>query len=368
MSDKLPRREFLMQADKYDPLKSLVAGYYMSEKLDGTRCFWDGGISRDCDTIDIPWAGVTHPKKGGMKAKIKPRATGLWSRYGNPIIAPDWFLNTLPCIPLDGELWAGRGNFQLCRSICAGDTPDERWDQLQFCVFGSPPFAAVFRDGEIKNQNMHEIIISQEIAKWFLTRPPQVRKDFQYLPEDATFDNELAMLRESIPSEGAVYLHQQTRLSMDEDEAKAQAAERYCKVLDEGAEGLVLRDPNAHWVPKRVKAILKYKPFEDAEGIVVRFIAGEKGKQGLLLGKIGAIVVRFGDIEFKIGGGFKIPERSFATTAQFEYARTRPGEVMPDEFRGEHFKPGDTVTFKYRELSDEGIPKEARYWRKRPAV
>ena len=38
---------------------------------------------------------------------------------------------------------------------------------------------------------------------------------------------------------------------------------------------------------------------------------------------------------------------------------------MPEHFQGQCFRKGQTVTFKYRELSDEGIPKEARYWRKR---
>jgi hypothetical protein len=37
---------------------------------------------------------------------------------------------------------------------------------------------------------------------------------------------------------------------------------------------------------------------------------------------------------------------------------------MPEDFQGKHFKVGDVVTFKYRELSDDGIPKEARYWRR----
>ncbi len=364
MSD-LPRRDFLMQAAKYDPTKSKVAGHYLSEKLDGTRCFWDGGISRGCATLDVPWSGVTHPKKGGIKAKVKPFATGLWSRYGNPIMAPDWFLNKLPCMPLDGELWAGRGNFQLCRSICAGDAPDSRFDQLQYCVFSAPPLDAVFRDGEIKNQNMHETILLAEVGKWLQKRPEGVRDALHYLPAAATFDNELAMLRESISSDGeSVFLLQQIRLSMNEEEAKVQVEERLSKILDSGGEGIVLRDPTASWIPKRGKHALKYKPFDDAEGAVVCFVAGEVGKEGRLLGKMGAMFIRWNDVEFKIGGGFKLHEREFTTGAKF--AKDHPGETMPSDTVGQYFKVGDTVTFKYRELSDDGIPKEARFWRKRP--
>ena len=150
----MARREFLQLADHYDPSKHDVAGWFISEKLDGTRCFWDGGLSRGLPTEQVPWASVIDPKTGGKKAKIKPVATGLWSRYGNPIMAPDWWLNQLPSCPLDGELWAGRGKFQLCRSICGGDVPDERFDKIVFAVYSTPPLGAIFSTGQIKNANM----------------------------------------------------------------------------------------------------------------------------------------------------------------------------------------------------------------------
>lgn len=148
------KREFLMLAHKYTPEKYDISGCYVSEKLDGTRCFWDGGISRGLPTEQVPWANITNPKTGGKKTKIKPFSTGLWSRYGNPIIAPDWWLNQLPCLPLDGELWAGVGNFQLCRSICACDAPTKDWGQIEFAVIDSPPFESIFADGIINNTNM----------------------------------------------------------------------------------------------------------------------------------------------------------------------------------------------------------------------
>ena len=59
-------------------------------------------------------------------------------------------LDELPDIPLDGELWAGRGNFQTCRSIVAGDEPDPRFKQIRYAVY-SMPGARVWQPGEIKN-------------------------------------------------------------------------------------------------------------------------------------------------------------------------------------------------------------------------
>ena len=170
----MAKREFLQLADHYDPAKHSVAGWFISEKLDGTRCFWDGGLSRGLPTDSIPWASVLDPKTGEKKSKIKAIATGLWSRYGNPIIAPDWFLNQLPCCPLDGELWAGRGNFQLCRSICGGDTPDPRFDKIVYAVYSSPPLASVFSTGEITNVNMQCAVDFLAIEHW-------IRAGWKYL-------------------------------------------------------------------------------------------------------------------------------------------------------------------------------------------
>ena len=68
----MARREFLQLADHYDPHKHDVAGWFVSEKLDGTRCFWDGGITRGLPTEQVPWASIIDPKTGEKKAKIKP--------------------------------------------------------------------------------------------------------------------------------------------------------------------------------------------------------------------------------------------------------------------------------------------------------
>src|SRR5262249_52968060 len=126
----MARREFLQLAKTYRPGKDKIGGGDLSEEADRTPRFLDGGPTPGVPTEQVPWASIPDPKTGKPKSKVKPLATGLWSRYGNPIIAPDDFLNLLPCVPLDGELWAGRGSFQLCRSICGGDSPDARFSQI----------------------------------------------------------------------------------------------------------------------------------------------------------------------------------------------------------------------------------------------
>lgn len=165
-----PRREFLQLAETFDPEKHSIAGWYVSEKLDGMRTLWDGGISRRLPVDQVPYAGLLDPKTGQPKVKLKSHATGLWSRYGNPIMAPDWFLDRLPPVPLDGELWAGRGNFQLAMSICRKDEPDQRFDQLDYAIYGMPSFDVLFQTGEIKNANFHASFDWEKIRQFVISR------------------------------------------------------------------------------------------------------------------------------------------------------------------------------------------------------
>ncbi|MEE9395821.1 MAG: hypothetical protein V3V31_02290, partial [Methylococcales bacterium] len=73
-----------------------VGQYWISEKLDGVRAYWNG--------------------------------RQLLSRQGNPYIAPNWFTTGFPSYPLDGELWAGRSNFEKLVSIVRKQHPiDSEW-------------------------------------------------------------------------------------------------------------------------------------------------------------------------------------------------------------------------------------------------
>ena len=84
-----------------------LADYWVSEKLDGVRAYWDG--------------------------------ERLWSRRGNPFQAPDWFVSDFPPQPLDGELWLGRGHFAQLSGIVRTVRPvDADWRSVRFMVFDLP--------------------------------------------------------------------------------------------------------------------------------------------------------------------------------------------------------------------------------------
>ncbi len=83
-----------------------VSGWYMSEKLDGVRAYWDG--------------------------------RQLLSRQGNRFSAPGWFTEKLPPFELDGELWVARRRFEEILSIVSRDNPHPKWQQITYNIFEVP--------------------------------------------------------------------------------------------------------------------------------------------------------------------------------------------------------------------------------------
>lgn len=83
-----------------------IAGWWMSEKLDGVRGQWDG--------------------------------RRLLSKTGKPLHPPAEFVQGLPEFPLEGELWGGRGSYERTVSVVLRQTPHDGWLQLRFAVFDVP--------------------------------------------------------------------------------------------------------------------------------------------------------------------------------------------------------------------------------------
>ncbi|MDB5884895.1 MAG: dependent ligase [Polaromonas sp.] len=92
-----------------------LADYWVSEKYDGVRGYWNG--------------------------------QALWTRGGERIAAPAWFTAGWPKEPLDGELWAGHGRFARAVSTVRHHTPnDAAWRTLRFMVFDLPEHGGTFTE------------------------------------------------------------------------------------------------------------------------------------------------------------------------------------------------------------------------------
>jgi DNA ligase-1 len=348
----MAKQEFLMLAHEFKTDKSWIGGWYISEKLDGTRAFWDGGISRGKLAREVPYANTA---KDGRYLH-EPRATGLWSRYGNVIHAPDWFLDNLPTgVCLDGELWMGRGSFQEGRSTVSTLVPGPGWQDVRYMVFDSPPYAGAFKDRFIKTTNFNKSITLNSVAKMATILD---------LRDAIPFQSRQVTLASLLKDNSVAALHSQTRLPYVEAEARDVMYNLLDAVTTCGGEGLIARAPESIWLPERVKTMLKIKKLSDAEGVVTGYTTGRATDKGSkLLGMMGALVLDFRGKRLELSG-FTDAERQFSTDNATFWARLNPGVDAPTWVSNSNFPRGTSVTFRYRELSDDGIPKEARYYRK----
>ena len=343
----MAKSEYCMLAHVLDPDKHYVGGSYISNKLDGVRCIYDGGISRGRLSSTVPYCNTHKDKKEFV-------ATGLWSRTGKVIAAPDWFLDKLPNFPLDAELWCGYKSFQQLTSIVNSEIPDDRWKLVEYKIFDSPSWEALFAPRNVKVRNDYSFHVEQ--PRW-----NNFNAEYGIKPH-WHFELVHHFLKKKFPSEGQISLLPQIELPLKDP---ITAIEKFTEhVLSLGGEGSIIRKKMSFWKPERSWDLLKFKPYLDAEGVVVGYYAGrETDKGSKLLGMLGALELDWQGAIFKISG-FTDEERRL-TAASRVWATTNPGSRLPDELPGSPIFPvGSRVTFTYRELSDDGVPKEARYLRK----
>ena len=332
-------REFLQLAQNFVPAKTSLAGWYVSEKLDGMRAYWDGGISRGLPCDEIAYANTAKD----ARLVERPIATGLWSRYAKPIHAPNWFLDMLPKIPLDGELYLGRGQFQELISIVKQHKPDERWERVRYMVFDSPPDLHMFMPGKINNPNC-ELIIPDMMDQVQASRSI----DAPALP----FYRVHGRLHKYVEENENLSVHLQNRLPASTDKALEQVEALLENVTDIGGEGLIVRKPESVWLPKRTNELLKLKKLLDGEALILGYTWG-KGK---LEGLMGAAKVCWNGKVFELSG-FTDEERRL--TGEWG----EPGSTVLDDVTNPQFPRGSMVTFRYTEVSNDGIPLKARYYR-----
>jgi DNA ligase 1 len=239
----------LLLAERWDNAQDL-AGWWLSEKLDGVRAYWDG--------------------------------KSLISRLGNRFHAPDWFLEGLPAIPLDGELWIGRKAFQRTVGIVRRQDQTDLWKQVRYVAFDAPDI-------------------------------------------DGAFEGRLAAIRAHVERHGPPYLaaHEHV-LCTGLDHLRAELA----RVEALGGEGLMLRQPESRYEVGRSLTLLKVKNFHDAEARVLEHLKGA----GRHKGRLGALLVELADgTQFSVGTGFSDREREapppVGSVITFRYQELSEGGV-----------------------------------------
>jgi len=212
----------------------VLADYWVSEKYDGVRGYWDGQL--------------------------------LWTRGGERIAAPGWFTAGWPKVAMDGELWAGHGQFARAVSTVRQQTPnDSAWRAMRFMVFDLPASGGPFTE-RIPALNG---VVSRIDQPWV-----QAVTQFKVANPQA-----LQLL--------------------------------LAKTVKNGGEGLMLHRGASLYKGQRSDDLLKLKTHEDSEARVVAHIPG-KGKYA---GKLGALLVEMPAADgqpaqrFKLGTGFSDAQR-----------------------------------------------------------
>ena len=239
----------------------------------------------DChDDVTMFWVSE---KLDGVRARWDGKH--LISRGGKIFAAPIWFIQDFPDIALDGELWMGRGQYEDVVSVVRRQIPHKGWKSVKFMIFDLPDHGGMF---------------TQRVAAMeAITETPylQVIKQFRVNSSKELMD-------------------------------------KLNEIVAQGGEGLMLHRETALYHSGRSDDLLKLKPFEDAEAVVV----GYKPGQGKNTGLMGAIQVRMDNGKlFYIGSGFTQKQRK------------NPPEI------------GSLVTYRYQGFTQSGIPRFAVFLRLR---
>lgn len=215
-------------------------------------------------------------------------------RSGRPVNAPAWFIAKLPVQALDGELWLARGRFETLSGIVRKVAPqDDEWRQLKYLIFELPNAPGSFAE---RAHRIKEIVAK---AQW-----PQLVAVEQFRVADRVI----------------------LKRKLDE-------------VVRSGGEGLMLHLADAPYVTGRSDVLLKLKPLQDTEAVVIAHVPGKGKYQGMM----GALRVEMPSSKrrFLIGTGFT------------DAVRKNPPPIST------------TITYTYRGLTQTGLPRFASYLRVR---
>lgn len=271
--------------DDIDP-----AGWLVSEKFDGVRAWWDGRVLR--------------------------------FRSGLVVAAPDSFLKALPPVPLDGELWLGRGRFDELSGIVRRGRPDEAaWRDVRYMAFEMPGAGGRFDE---RARALRQLLKSGG--------DPAARSGVPSVV-NAVADSAPIAARTQAAGQPRVMAVEQFTFA---DRATLRAA--LDRLVAEGGEGLMLHRADAPEVHGRSRLLLKLKPLHDDEAVVI----GHQPGSGRLSGRLGALRVRddAGRV-FEVGTGLSDAQRD------------KPPAI------------GSRITFTHRGRTPSGLPRFAAFLRER---
>ena len=273
------------------PLMSAAWGALKSEVSDGSGPIDPPPLllARNAPARLDPGPYLVSEKLDGVRAYWD--GSRLYTRHGQPIAVPAWFASHLPLRALDGELWMDRGRFEATSAAVRRKVPvDAEWHALKYMAYELP-------GGEGSFEQRYETL--------------------RRLVAEASWGGFQLVLQSRVPQEAAL-------------------RQLLATTVGAGGEGLVLHLASAPYQSGRSDVLLKLKPLDDDEAVVLEHLPGT----GRLRGVMGALRVRntAGKV-FLIGTGFSDAQRR-----------------MPPAV-------GATISYRYRGLTGKGLPRFASFWR-----
>lgn len=225
----------------------------------------------------------------------------LVSRTGNFFAAPKWYVEMMRRVfgdtHVDGEAWLGRKRFDEVESITRGGS-GRGWEKLILIVFDLPEHPGTFEE-------------RMEDARRLVAKHPDA--PVEVCPSAP------------VPSREAL----ETALK---------------KIVEDGGEGLMIREPGSKYERKRSQSMLKCKLQHDEEATVTGYV-DMKGHAGMM----GAILCQNDQgAEFGVGTGFKWDDRRYDSPN------------CP--------KVGDRITYRYQEKTKNGRPRFPAFVRVRASA
>ena len=288
-------------------------GWYMSEKFDGYRALF-------------------RYEEGEESGEPVGK---FYSRQGKPFFPPHWFMESMPppnllgSKILDGELWAGRDNFQLMGIVRKKKPVSEEWLNISYQVYditnGEGGFVKRLKD--LKR-------ITSFTEKAFQIKIKQI--DY-FLPTQIVISCPLVFAKQQ-----RITSHKQMKAT-------------YQEVIDNKGEGIMMKHPLSTYDNGRSSHMLKYKPAFDREAIII----GYKGGVGKYDGLLGSFICR--------------PLLNHDTYMSVDldddniFTLSGMNDAIRDSYSESH-PEGTIITYECSGFTDKGVPRFGRYQRIRDDV
>ena len=268
-------------------------------------------------------------KLDGFRCRTNEETNELISRQNKKFNAPKFIIDALKLnegcniLPVDGELFAGRENFQKMGVVRKKIPIDEEWYEIKYYVYDC----------------LHESVKN----KPFNERYGFLKKCITKLNE--SWVNYIKKYPKLTNVECPIVLCRHYKIKN-----KEYMENFYNSIIKKGGEGIMLKNPDSMYEGKRSNNLLKYKPVFDKEAKIIGYKLGSNKYEGML----GAFICK----PLINKGNYHIIDN----IKSHEFSTSGMDDSIRDSYEVTH-PIGTIITYSSNGFTDSGKPRFARYIR-----